>query len=92
MCLLRRWNGEWLYLERIEAMQDRRHLVVHGMPSNIAPAGIEGDDPTLGLPTRFTRWYSEELDVAQINQIADTIADLNGELGRLLVDVWTAPR
>jgi hypothetical protein len=79
-------------IERIAQAENKRHTIIHGMASE-----AEGPQPTEATRILIARehskyWFAEHFTVGQIEAIADEIADINGDLLRLLMYLYGAER
>jgi hypothetical protein len=70
--------------DRIETVENKRHIIIHGMAEQLADQ----------YDVQFTRagpekhWFNEHFTERQILDIADEIADINGDLAVLYIDLW----
>jgi hypothetical protein len=74
-------------VERIKAAENKRHKLIHGMASE--DTDELGDPLPLGDESvRFQRdhpkhYFTEHMSVTQVRDVADEIADINGDLFEL---------
>jgi hypothetical protein len=82
---------------RIEAVEDKRHKIIHGMANEVSD-NREDDDapPPNSLTVSIVRdhpkhFFMERLTVNEIGDIATEIANINEDMVRLYLFLWGVP-
>jgi hypothetical protein len=79
---------------RIEAAENKRHLIIHGMASEFSDNRDEempvatGDKIISFLRDHPKHYFAERLTVAQITDIAGEIQGINTDMQELYVSLW----
>lgn len=75
---------------RIEEAEDKRHKIIHGMATQFEQNQLKGGprQAHFSRPHPTKLWFDQNFTSAQIMQIANEIADINGDLIHFYFYLW----